>query len=121
GERPLPARGATPTVKLQPWGGVTGRCVDEDGRPVVGVRLLLHYPDGGHFQAALEEFDFLPAPVLTDRDGRFRAEGLMPGRKVQLSRPATAKPPAWTARPGEVHGLGTLSVATALLRLTKYA
>ena len=32
----------------------------------------------------------------------------MPGRKVQLSRPATAKPPAWTVRPGEVHDLGTV-------------
>jgi RNA polymerase sigma factor (sigma-70 family) len=115
GEVMLPTKDAQPpVVKLQPWGAVTGRCVDQDGRPVVGAQLRLHYQDEPNFQIALEEFHYLPVPVTADRDGRFRAEGLMPGRKVKVVSPLTAKPSAWTVRSGETHDLGTLTAAKVL-------
>src|SRR5262249_19571550 len=56
-------RGATPeplTVKLQPCGSVSGRIVDQDGQPVAGVKT-----EGG-------------LPITTDKEGRFRVEGLVP-------------------------------------------
>src|SRR5262249_6969301 len=61
------------TVQLEPWGTLTGRLVDADGKPLAGVRVWWKAPG-------------LPAPGLrpadqiveTDRDGRFRVEGLVP-------------------------------------------
>ena len=55
------------TVKLEPWGIVTGRLMTEDGKPQSGV--LLRIVDG-----SLPNNDY-----QTDSDGRFRIEGLAPG------------------------------------------
>jgi RNA polymerase sigma factor (sigma-70 family) len=50
-------------VKLQPCGSLSGRIVDHDGQPVVGFR--------GGFSPGKE--------FSTDKEGRFRVEGLVPG------------------------------------------
>ena len=60
------------TVRLQPCGSISGRVVDQDGRPVTGMRLhvpgmALHSTGDGQW-------------VTTDREGRFRAEGLVAGQ-----------------------------------------
>jgi hypothetical protein len=60
------------TVKMEPWGTVTGRLVTADGKPRVGVELV-----------------FAGNPVLnhairTDADGRFRIVGLLPGAKTTV-------------------------------------
>jgi protocatechuate 3,4-dioxygenase beta subunit len=67
------------TVRMEPWGTLTGRLVDEQGKPLVNVRVDLH---------ALS----LPAPGLgslqefrTDKKGRFRVEGLLPGLNHELT------------------------------------
>jgi RNA polymerase sigma factor (sigma-70 family) len=55
------------TVKLQPWGAVTGRLVTPKGEPRPGV--LLRVAD-----------ESLPnSTVWTDKNGRFRLEGFVPG------------------------------------------
>jgi RNA polymerase sigma factor (sigma-70 family) len=67
-------------VRMGPWGVLTGRLVDVHGKPQAGVRVRLVYPA-------------LPAPglrpmdkdFLTDREGRFRVEGLAPGLKHELT------------------------------------
>src|SRR5205823_6428780 len=64
------------TVKLQPLGSASGRVVDKDGQPIAGLllsvnRLRLIGPGG--------------VQVKTDKEGRFRAEGLVPGQKYILS------------------------------------
>jgi hypothetical protein len=60
------------TVKLEPWGTVTGRLVGPDGKPQPGV--LLEVADR-----------MLPNPSFqTDKDGRFRVAGLAPGAKYTL-------------------------------------
>jgi RNA polymerase sigma factor (sigma-70 family) len=65
------------TVKLQPCGSASGRVVDEDGQPVarlevhvIGRALRIMGEAGGGYQT-----------VTTDKDGRFRAEGLVPGQE----------------------------------------
>ncbi len=51
------------TIRLRPYGTITGRIVDEDGRPRGGLRLFS--PIGGG------------TPI--GRDGKFRIDGLVPG------------------------------------------
>jgi protocatechuate 3,4-dioxygenase beta subunit len=62
------------TVKLEPCGTATGRLLDQDGEPVAGavVRLDTESPH-----------DSAPAKVKTDKDGRFRYEGIVPGQNHQ--------------------------------------
>ena len=68
-------------VKLAPWGTVTGRLVDANGQPRVGVEL--GWP--ANQKLRLEEGPgSLPAHAKTDADGRFRLEGLAPGLKYEL-------------------------------------
>jgi RNA polymerase sigma factor (sigma-70 family) len=68
------------TVRLEPWGALTGRLVDGDGKPLAGVRLGWHYP-------ALPAPGMVPPaePFMTDDGGRFRVEGLTPGVKFEIT------------------------------------
>jgi hypothetical protein len=64
------------TVHLQPWGTITGRLVDAQGRPRPDAELMS--TDWG---AAMNDpaRGILP-PIKTDAQGRFRVEGLVPGQ-----------------------------------------
>ncbi len=73
------------TVRLQPWGVVTGRLVDEEGRPWPDLLLLDNFPRGFDPGRGLLKREF---PV--DAGGRFRVEGLVPGLAYQV-RALTAK------------------------------
>ncbi len=71
------------TVRLRPWGIVTGRVVDDEGQPRAGLALnslagIYPGPDKDH--GILPGHDDVPGP-RTDRDGRFRIEGFVPGLK----------------------------------------
>src|SRR5262249_36592868 len=66
-------------VELRPCGSVEGRLVDRGGNPVAGTVIYfcrqgtsVNWPGG---------FE-----VKTDKDGRFRAEGLVPGQKYMMTR-----------------------------------
>jgi len=63
------------TVKLRALGAANGRMVDKDGQPLAGLVLNVNrsrlYGPGG-------------VQVKTDKDGRFRADGLVPGQKYDL-------------------------------------
>src|SRR5262249_27324132 len=103
------------TVRLQRWGTLTGRLVDEAGKPLAGVRVGLKHPA-------------LPEPgarepdgeVLSDAEGRFRVEGLLPGLKHELAlgsdgkRTVTSRAPDrlkdLVTAPGEVKDLGEVRV-----------
>ncbi len=73
------------TVRLEPWGTLTGRVLDEDGRPVAGARLQTGYADSTVFHPMTWWVGFQGEVVRTDREGRFRAEGMTPGVKFRLS------------------------------------
>jgi RNA polymerase sigma factor (sigma-70 family) len=76
------------TVPLRPWGAVAGRVVDDEGRPRPGINL---WNTGGIDPKNPEEDGVLPArfwddsSIVTDADGRFRVEALIPGLKYGAS------------------------------------
>jgi RNA polymerase sigma factor (sigma-70 family) len=68
------------TVSLRPCGSATGRIVTKDGKPVADVLVCICREGYDPFLAGGVE-------AKTDQDGRFRAEGLVPGQKYRLARP----------------------------------
>jgi hypothetical protein len=70
------------TVKLERCGILTGRLVDADGLPQVGVQMTCDRPYEG--KDSRFEKGSLPSPIKTDKDGRFQASGLVPGLKYTL-------------------------------------
>jgi RNA polymerase sigma factor (sigma-70 family) len=106
------------TVPMEPWGVLTGRLVDGDGKPIAGVRLGWHYPS--------VTAPGLPRPVepfTTDAEGRFRVEGLAPGVKFEITLSGGAKKgTAFSAgeglkglslEPGQTKDLGDVRVKVA--------
>jgi RNA polymerase sigma factor (sigma-70 family) len=96
------------TVRLEPCGSVAGRLLDQDGEPAAGAVVRLDpesVPDAGS------------PKVKTDRQGRFRIDGLLPGEKYQ----ARLGPPpfgqylssSFTLKPGETKDLGDVQVKPA--------
>jgi RNA polymerase sigma factor (sigma-70 family) len=71
-------------VVLQPTGTVTGRLVDEAGKPRTSIPLNLQYERrGDRHGAGWFEFFFTEGST-TDRAGRFRIRGLVPGISYRL-------------------------------------
>jgi hypothetical protein len=73
------------TVRLAPWGALTGRILDRDGQPLAGARIQLGFLHPTVFQPVTWWAGPMGGEVTTDRDGRFRAEGLTAGVKFRLS------------------------------------
>jgi RNA polymerase sigma factor (sigma-70 family) len=59
------------TARLEPYGSVTGRILDRDGQPVPGAVVHLCHEGSSDWEVN----------VKTGGDGRFRADGLVPGQK----------------------------------------
>jgi RNA polymerase sigma factor (sigma-70 family) len=80
--------GGSVTVRMGPGAAVTGRLVDARGKPQPGVELEVKFQpkDWGSWTA------YLPDSIRTDREGRFRIEGLPPGCKLRLDGPAGQLP-----------------------------
>jgi RNA polymerase sigma factor (sigma-70 family) len=72
------------TAKLAPAGVVTGKLVDPDGQPVAGVAVNLQFPTGPGNELYRETGAGRPLAV-TDKDGAFRLEPIVPGVKFSLS------------------------------------
>jgi protocatechuate 3,4-dioxygenase beta subunit len=101
GEIVLQGDGPHPrSITLRPWGVLTGRLVDADGRPWGLEGELDLHPLGQYTQVG--------------RDGRFRAEGLIPGKTYPIllrekgSRFGDFSLPDVTAGPGEIRDLGDI-------------
>ena len=87
-------------IKLQPWGTVTGRIVDDEGRP--RKAMFLGSPNGSENQHP-ETDDILPGSdwnsgIRAGDDGRFLVEGLVPGSATARSVGPASKPTATSSR-----------------------
>lgn len=68
-----------PTVRLRPWGTVTGRLISADGKPRPNVRFQTKDWQARLFDPA---YGMLPGGAgKTDAEGRFRVDGFVPGQK----------------------------------------
>jgi beta-lactamase regulating signal transducer with metallopeptidase domain/protocatechuate 3,4-dioxygenase beta subunit len=69
------------TVQLQPWGIALGRALDDQGKPLGKAKLRdnLQFPEKSG-QGEIPE----PEYVMTDEEGQFRIEGLVPGMTYRL-------------------------------------
>jgi hypothetical protein len=96
------------TVRLQPWGVVTGRVVDEQGEPRSDVEV------SGMDRPRFDPVDGGVGPgVPVNEDGRFRIEGLVPGRPytfriVRRRYGLGTLVEGLTVAPGETRELGDL-------------
>ena len=104
------------TIKLEPWGSVAGRIVDDEGRPQKG--MFIGNP-GGSANKRPETHDILPGAdwnqgIRVGDDGRFLVEGLVPGLKYDAtSTDLKAVGDLFvdlTVAPGEAKDLGDLKV-----------
>jgi 5-hydroxyisourate hydrolase-like protein (transthyretin family) len=82
--RPPKESGGSVTVRLGPGATVTGRLVDAGGKPRAGVELGLWFRHKGE-SVYFSESDYLPEPVKTDAEGKFRVGALLPGYEYQFS------------------------------------
>ena len=71
------------SVRLERCGTLTGRLVDDGGRPRAGVQMTCDGPDDD--QDSRFQKGALPTPIQTDKGGRFRVSGLVPGLKYSLT------------------------------------
>jgi RNA polymerase sigma factor (sigma-70 family) len=117
GDEPDPIK-----VALRPSGTVTGRLVDEDGRPRPNVRLELEYQRRTRGGTESDEQTFTP-PLVTGPDGRFRIRGIVPGvsytvavirkgaKDYEQRYEGNVHGDLWTLKPGEVRDWGDVRVA----------
>ncbi len=106
------------SIKLQPWGSISGRIVDDEGRPRKSV--FIGNPRGSKVDNP-ETDDILPGAdwnngIRVDADGRFTIEGLVPGLKYDANTRASALEffgdlfKDVTVAPGEAKDLGDRKV-----------
>jgi len=105
------------TIRLQPWGTITGRIVDDEGKPRGGLWLSSaggSYPERPDVQGILPGGDH-NGGIRIGGDGRFRVEGLVPGLRYGAS--ASDQMSLFgelfhdlTVAPGEVKDLGDMKV-----------
>jgi|GEM_PF-3027726 len=77
---PPKENGGVVTVQMERGATVTGRLLGADGkpRPNVAMKLWISTKQTPHWE------DYAPPTVQTDKDGRFRIEGLVPGFRFKL-------------------------------------
>jgi RNA polymerase sigma factor (sigma-70 family) len=93
------------SVRLEPTGALVGRVLDGAGKPLAGVTVKAGYAFGqtveadgakGRLPKALGFVDsgwmeLLNGQAITDKDGRFRITGLVPGLKYRLEAPGVER------------------------------
>jgi RNA polymerase sigma factor (sigma-70 family) len=72
------------TIRLMSTGTVIGRLLDGDGHALAGVEINPAFDDGDA-RYLYDRLDPDRLSVRTDKDGRFRLEGVVPGLKFGLS------------------------------------
>jgi RNA polymerase sigma factor (sigma-70 family) len=98
-------------VKLAPVGSVSGRLREEDGTPLAGAEVSVNAR--GRVARALYRFARPTGKLVrTDKDGRFRLEGVVPGVAfhLQVSKEGVGFVGPLQLKPGEGRDLGNRTV-----------
>ena len=100
--QPPEKNGAAVTVQMRPGATVTGRLMDGDGKPRAGFRvnLWVQTKQKPHWES------YAPNSVVTDMDGKFRIEALVPGFRFMLFHNEGSLQFGDGLRAGEVKELG---------------
>jgi hypothetical protein len=87
------------SVRLEPWGAVTGRLIGDDGKPLPGVVIT----DMQRRLPPQEIVNGLPTGefIRTDQEGRFHIDGLAPGFSYEID--VIPPPPKGIAAPYVQH------------------
>jgi hypothetical protein len=94
-------------VRLRPWGTITGRVVSPEGQPRARAHFSLQFLVDVAPQIQMYPPDGHPKPGFwTDRDGRFRIEGLAPGIPYRLVGAHLTR--SVSVKAGETRDLGDL-------------
>jgi protocatechuate 3,4-dioxygenase beta subunit len=99
---PPKENGGSVRVRMGPGAAVTGRLVDGDRRPRAGVELQVTFRPKDWWTW----LPYSPERVTTDREGRFRVEGLLPGCGFRLSDDSGQVQLGDALRPGQTKDLG---------------
>src|SRR5262249_29453764 len=97
--------GSAVTVRLEPGAALTGRLVDDDGKPRAGVALEVWFR-----LKKDRQFRQYPSWSPTDREGRFRIQALMPGYELRLSDGKGESPISAAPRSGQTTDLGDVKI-----------
>jgi RNA polymerase sigma factor (sigma-70 family) len=103
---PPKENGGSVTVRMEPAATVTGRLLDAHGKPRAGADLRVMFQpkrSGGRY-------DYLPEPVRTDANGRFRVDMLLPGLDYRLNCEHAEIPFGAGLRAGETTSLGDVRI-----------
>ncbi len=97
-------------VRLDPLASLTGRLVDESGKPRKDAEMRLLRIVEEPYVGANGEFS-PPLRATTDGDGRFRIDGIIPGTAywLQTSEGRFFNRDLWTPRPAEKKDLGDIT------------
>jgi hypothetical protein len=79
-------------VELDRGASITGRVVDEAGHPAVAAVVRVHTLT----LSSLDEWRIVQPASTTDRDGRYRIDGLPPSASIRLIANYTEHALAWT-------------------------
>jgi protocatechuate 3,4-dioxygenase beta subunit len=103
-------------LKLTPWGSLSGRLVDGDGQPIAGAQVKVGYRGTQGIGVPSSGGRPMDERIVTDRDGRFRLDGLIPGLPAAVfflknGAPLTSgdKLDNLDVRPGELKDLGDIT------------
>lgn len=104
-------------VRMQPWATITGRVVDEQGKPQARASLAADTVSelAAHDDPGIGDFP----EITTNGHGRFRAERLVPGQSYSatfyrgpgLGRPSGPAFKSLKLAPGEMRDLGDLRLS----------
>jgi RNA polymerase sigma factor (sigma-70 family) len=102
-----------PVVTMRPWAAAAGRVVNDDGTPAAGIRVTFQATDYDAHQLIGHNLYQYRLAATTDRDGRFRLEGLFPDVPVTVHASAPgfafgAGSSAFTPAAGETKDLGEI-------------
>lgn len=111
-------------VRLRPCGAVRGRVVDQSGKPIVGINVNLTYCQEGEsgmgIHWGMHAFVHGADLVLTDSDGKFAIDQIIPGVNFHLWHQPAKRGKFWQGLPkhvkvksGQTTDLGDLRLAPA--------